>query len=179
MKRRDAMKRVATIMGGALSLPTIMVFQQGCSTDSTPGPGTFTEDHARLLNKMGDIIIPPTDTPGAADADTGSFAIKMLEDCYPEEPRKAVLDFLNAQSGFMKKSEDDQVAEIEKIDRIVYGEGSEEEKEEYKAYRLVKELTLFGYFTSEPGATQALEYVDIPGRYEGCIELKPGQKAWA
>ena len=46
-------------------------------------------------------------------------------------------------------------------------------------WRLMKELTLFGYFTSEQGATQALDYVPIPGRYEGCIPLKPGQKAYA
>ncbi|MCU0354758.1 MAG: gluconate 2-dehydrogenase subunit 3 family protein, partial [Cytophagales bacterium] len=32
---------------------------------------------------------------------------------------------------------------------------------------------------SEIGATQALEYVPVPGRYEGCIDLKPGQKSWA
>ena len=46
-------------------------------------------------------------------------------------------------------------------------------------WRLLKELTLFGYFTSEQGATQALEYVPIPGRYDACIPLKPGQKAYA
>jgi hypothetical protein len=46
-------------------------------------------------------------------------------------------------------------------------------------FKLVKELTLLGYFTSEPGATLALDYVPVPGRYDGCIDLKPGQKAWA
>jgi len=44
---------------------------------------------------------------------------------------------------------------------------------------MIKELTLFGFFTSEPGMTEVLEYVEIPGRFEGCVELKPGQKAWA
>ncbi|GAB3983761.1 gluconate 2-dehydrogenase subunit 3 family protein [Spirosoma terrae] len=46
-------------------------------------------------------------------------------------------------------------------------------------YTILKDLTLTGYFTSEIGCTQALEYVPVPGRYEGCITLKPGQKAWA
>jgi hypothetical protein len=46
-------------------------------------------------------------------------------------------------------------------------------------FRILKELTLFGYFTSEPGATQALDFVPIPGRYDGCIKLEPGQKAYA
>ena len=38
----------------------------------------------------------------------------------------------------------------------------------------MKELTLLGYFTSEPGATQALVYVPVSGRYDGCIDLEAG-----
>jgi hypothetical protein len=44
---------------------------------------------------------------------------------------------------------------------------------------MMKGLTVTGYFTSEIGATQALEYLPIPGKFEACIPLKPGQKAWA
>ncbi|GAB3985393.1 gluconate 2-dehydrogenase subunit 3 family protein [Spirosoma daeguense] len=46
-------------------------------------------------------------------------------------------------------------------------------------FKLVKELTILGYFSSEIGCTQALKYVKIPGRYEGVVKLKDGQKAWA
>ena len=46
-------------------------------------------------------------------------------------------------------------------------------------FTILKDLTLTGYFTSEVGCTQALEYVAVPGRYDGCVPLKPGQKAWA
>ena len=46
-------------------------------------------------------------------------------------------------------------------------------------FSLMKQLTLWGYFTSKPGATQALRYVAVPGRYEGCIPYKKGDKAWA
>ena len=46
-------------------------------------------------------------------------------------------------------------------------------------FKLVKELTILGYFSSEIGCTQALSYVPIPGRYEGVVKLKDGQKAWA
>ena len=44
---------------------------------------------------------------------------------------------------------------------------------------MIKQLTLWGYFSSEIGATQALRYVAIPGKYEGCIPYKKGDKAWA
>jgi hypothetical protein len=46
-------------------------------------------------------------------------------------------------------------------------------------FTLMKQLTLLGYFTSKEGATQALRYVPVPGRYDGCIDYKKGDKAWA
>jgi hypothetical protein len=46
-------------------------------------------------------------------------------------------------------------------------------------FTMMKQLTLWGYFTSEHGATKALRYVPVPGRYQGCIPYKKGDKAWA
>lgn len=46
-------------------------------------------------------------------------------------------------------------------------------------FRIMKELTLLGYFSSEIGATQALAYDPVPGKYDGCTTMKEGQKAWA
>jgi hypothetical protein len=46
-------------------------------------------------------------------------------------------------------------------------------------FRMMKELALLGYFTSEIGCTQALRYAETPGRYDPCAPYKPGDKAWA
>ncbi|MEO8192976.1 MAG: gluconate 2-dehydrogenase subunit 3 family protein [Gemmatimonadales bacterium] len=46
-------------------------------------------------------------------------------------------------------------------------------------FRMMKELALLGYFTSEIGYTQALRYVETPGRYDPCVPYKAGEKAWA
>jgi hypothetical protein len=46
-------------------------------------------------------------------------------------------------------------------------------------FRMMKELTLLGYFTSEVGATKALRYIETPGHYDGCMPYKKGDKAWA
>jgi hypothetical protein len=46
-------------------------------------------------------------------------------------------------------------------------------------FRMMKELSLLGYFTSQIGATQALVYEESPGKWEPCIPYKPGQKAYA
>ena len=46
-------------------------------------------------------------------------------------------------------------------------------------YPMIKDLTLLGYFTSEPGATKALRYIQTPGYYKGEVPCQPGDKAWA
>jgi hypothetical protein len=46
-------------------------------------------------------------------------------------------------------------------------------------FRMMKELTLLGYFTSEIGCKQAQRYAETPGKYDPCVPYKPGDKAWA
>ncbi|HEX6058555.1 MAG TPA: gluconate 2-dehydrogenase subunit 3 family protein [Gemmatimonadaceae bacterium] len=46
-------------------------------------------------------------------------------------------------------------------------------------FRMMKELALLGYFTSEIGYTQAMRYVESPGRFDPCVPYEPGEKAWA
>lgn len=46
-------------------------------------------------------------------------------------------------------------------------------------FTMMKQLTLLGYFTSKPGMTQALRYEPVPGRYDGCVPYKKGDKAFA
>jgi len=46
-------------------------------------------------------------------------------------------------------------------------------------FRMMKELALLGYFTSEIGCTQAMRYIESPGRFDPCIPYQRGEKAWA
>lgn len=43
-------------------------------------------------------------------------------------------------------------------------------------FTLLKQLTLLGFFTSEPGMTKAVRYMPVPGKYEGCVPYKKGDK---
>jgi hypothetical protein len=38
---------------------------------------------------------------------------------------------------------------------------------------------MLGFFNSKPGATEAADYVQAPGPFRGCVDLKPGQKVSA
>jgi hypothetical protein len=46
-------------------------------------------------------------------------------------------------------------------------------------FRMMKELTLLGYFTSEIGYTRAMRYTETPGRFDPCVPLAPGEVSWA
>lgn len=46
-------------------------------------------------------------------------------------------------------------------------------------YSMIKQLTIYGFFTSKTGMTETLAYVPIPGRYDGNVPYVKGQKAWA
>ena len=46
-------------------------------------------------------------------------------------------------------------------------------------FRMMKELTLLGYFTSELGYTKAMRYSETPGRFDPCVPLAPGEVSWA
>jgi len=52
-------------------------------------------------------------------------------------------------------------------------------KNPYLYFTMMKQLALLGYFTSEIGCKQARRYVETPGRYDGCVDYKKGDKAWA
>ena len=46
-------------------------------------------------------------------------------------------------------------------------------------FRMMKELALLGYFTSEIGYTKVMRYAEVPGRFDPCLPYKPGEPAWA
>ncbi len=78
--------------------------------------------------------------------------------------QKNVREFNNAEN----KKEKDETAK-----------GNLKYKKQYKSshyFSMMKQLTLLGYFTSEVGMTKALNYKAVPGRYDGCIPYKKGDK---
>jgi hypothetical protein len=46
-------------------------------------------------------------------------------------------------------------------------------------FQQMKQLTIFGYFTSQKGRTEALRFVPVPGKWESVIDYKKGDKAFA
>ncbi|MCL6217027.1 gluconate 2-dehydrogenase subunit 3 family protein [Zunongwangia pacifica] len=191
MKRREALKNVALLLGGTVIGGS--AFVAGCQSDrkkeSQSDKSLFSEKDIEFMNEIGEVIIPTTDTPGAKAAEVGSFMAIMVTDCYDEEQRKTFVNGLNkmknnfsAEYGhfFEEAKLDERTDYLNTLELEVetyYRQKKTEDPEHF--YRMLKELTLLGYFTSEVGATQALNYIQTPGSYKACIPYEEGEKAWA
>lgn len=193
MDRREALRRAAWIMGGAISAPAIMGILNGCTAKPTINwkPVFFTEDQGILISQIADIIIPKTDTPGAKELGVPGFIDTLVKDCYNKDDQDhfvAGLTAFNEQANkehgdnFISLDSTAQQAFVKKIhDEAVTMEKSENKPEKRPFILLAKELTMLGFFTSEVGATQVLQYVAVPGSYKGCIPLSEAGngKTWA
>jgi hypothetical protein len=190
--RREAIRKTAWLMGGLLSAPTVAALLKGCKAEPALSwkPEFFNEEQARTISILADIIIPPTDTPGAVQAGVPYFIEQVVKDCFSEDEQSLFLEGLNQFMAGAKaeygKSFVDLSAERQKAYTLsVHQKAVEAEKENTEGYKRpfilkCKELTLAGFLTSEPGATQVLQYVSVPGSYQGCISLEEaGGKAWA
>src|SRR5690606_35994456 len=94
MKRREAIKSVALLMGSALSLSTLAVFQSGCNPSVDKQTGVFDLDQKDLFDDIADIILPETTSPGAREAQVGIVIATILEDCYKLEDQTLVISSL-------------------------------------------------------------------------------------
>lgn len=188
MNRRDALSRVALIMGGAVI--GAEAFLSGCKTATKYGESiNFTPNDIAYLDEIAETILPKTNTPGAKDAQVGAFMQVYVKDCYEEKDQKTFMegmgklnDACNAKNGknFMDCSAQEKHDFLVALDKEAKDyQKSKKEDDPNHYFTLMKQLTLFGFFTSKPGATEALRYVAVPGRYEGCIPYKKGDKAWA
>ena len=188
MNRRDALSRVALLVGG--TVVGAEFFLSGCTAAEKKAAGLpLTKEDIAYLDEIAETIIPATDTPGAKAAKVGEFMNTMVTDCYTEADQKVFLEGMgklneacNKAHGhdFMKASPEHRKELLTSIDKEARDYAKNKKKEDPNHYfSLMKQLTLLGFFTSETGATKTLRYEQVPGRYEGCIPYKKGDKAWA
>jgi len=113
MDRREAVKSVAFLMGGALSATTIGVFLDGCTTPSAnKGANLFSADQEAMVTEIADIIIPNTKTPGAKAAGVGPWIAMMIKECYPQEAQDAFVKGLEDLDKRSKKEFDNPFLKI-------------------------------------------------------------------
>lgn len=181
MNRREVIKRTALLMGGVVSAPAIMGILNGCT--AKPGidwkPEFFTEDQAFVITEVTEIIIPKTDTPGAKEAGVPSFIEQMIFKAFKQADRDQYIQTLD-EFITASKFKDLSAEEQQKYVFTEHEKAITEKVERGKSFIMrTKELTLLGFFSSKPGATQVLQYEAVPGGYSGCQPLSEVGKTWA
>jgi Gluconate 2-dehydrogenase subunit 3 len=147
----------------------------------------FSKEDIAYLDEIAETILPDTKTPGAKAALVGQVMAIMINDCYDEKEqaifRKGMItlnDISTKKFGnvFMKitpPQRQELLVEVDNEQKKYMKDKKEGEPVHY--FRMMKELTLLGYFSSEPGCTKAKRYMPVPGKYIGCVDYKKGDKA--
>ncbi len=192
MTRREAVIKMAVLMGASVVGPRLLARTFGTAT-----PLEFSDADVTLLDEIGETIIPATHIPGAKAVGIGAFIAMMVADCYTA-PAQAALkanlarfpsdyqarygeSFLTGKpenrTQFLNTLDAEQRKYTSKMRRKTEGSRAAESNEAPPHYfRVIRELTLLGYFTSEIGQTKALRYLEVPGRFDGNVPYKKGDE---
>jgi hypothetical protein len=207
LSRRDAIRAVTAMLGGAAVAGSdhVLAFafdDAALSQAMAQGVGVFSAADVALLDEIAETILPETATPGAKAAKTGAFMALMVSDAYTDAQRQVFVEGMRQVNaactaavgvGFMSASPAQRLTVVEALDReqkaamdarrpaptnrAPVPEADNDAPAHY--FRMMKELTLLGFFTSEVGCTKAMRYIEAPGRYDPCAPYAPGDKAWA
>lgn len=187
MDRRDILKMIVAATGIALVGRQVLAYElHSASKLSATG---FSPKDVALLNELGEVIIPKTDTPGAKEADVGSMIAVMVAECYSPAQRDVFKQGLiqiqalaksDHAKDFKQLNADHKLAMLSALDMQAKQYNQVQIKDGSPHYfTMLKQQVLFCFFTSEIGATKALRFIAIPGRYDGDYPYKKGDKAWA
>lgn len=167
MTRRQVLAGISAVAAHALFPEVLEAFARAAAASPQDWrPETVATEQGPVLIEVVETILPATDTPGAKAARVHVFVDLALARCVPPAARAAALSALRGLgAAFLAAAPDTRRAALGRLDA--------------PPLALLQELTVLGYFSSEIGATQALAYDPLPGAYRGCVDLAPGQKAWA
>ncbi|PII20896.1 Twin-arginine translocation pathway signal [Stenotrophomonas sp. LMG 10879] len=188
MDRRELLKMIVAATGAAMvGLPALVQGQAPAGATKIH----FTDADVGTLDEIAETILPRTKTPGAKDAGTGAFMATFVSDCYTARQQatfRAGLADIDKRAGGRFVSLAPQArtellrvldAEARKHVVEVTETGTAEAGEAMPHYfTMIKQLAIFGFFTSKVGATEVLRYVAVPGRYDGDLAYVPGTPAW-
>ncbi len=162
----------------------------GCRAKPAPAawtPQELTTDQVDLLGTLVDLIVPATDTPGAKDAGVPVFIDKLLRDWVESEDRVrfqtglAAVDEATQRThgvAFREARPEQQNALLTRLDQAAM-RAREEGAALLPFFATLKEWTLVGYYTSEIGATQELQWLANPGRYDADLTREEVGPTWA
>lgn len=191
MKRREALKRTALLMGYAVSASAMAGVMSGCQADTkTPmdewKPTTFDATQINTIREAAERIIPATEgIVGAKDVMVERFVDQLMTGFYKLEKITAYkqgLDKLNtnAQAKYNKAFADLKADEMDAMITDLANATKTAKAGEEPFFFALKETALLGYFTNEKVGTEVLNYDPVPGGFKSCLPLTevPNGRSW-
>lgn len=195
MDRRELLYRASMLLGGVITASAASGILAGCTTtpDGTGEvkSGFLTAEETATVSAMAEQIIPRTDTPGALDVGVPAFIDRMLAGYYTDKERGIVRAGLASANSdavklrgkpFAQLTVDEQVALMRQYDKAQFDQTRANSNVQGAAphhFRLIKELTIIGFCTSEAGVTKLMRYEQSPGPFRGDVPLRDVGKVWA
>ena len=187
MQRRELINMIAAVTGVAF-VGTDALFAAG----EAQSKSKYSDSDIQMFDDVAETILPRTDTPGAKDAAVGRFIARYSEACYEPHHIAILQNGIGDIDGQMKRlrgvkfihaGEEEKRSLLTTIDTQAkqYAQtlGPKGDNKLPHYFSLLKQLTLLGFFTSEPGATRVARYRPVPGKYKGCIPYSKGETFWA
>tara|TARA_R110002167_G_scaffold29977_5_gene99512 strand:+ start:1837 stop:2430 length:594 start_codon:yes stop_codon:yes gene_type:complete len=196
MDRRKALKKTGLLAGAAITMPSIFSLLQSCKNEARLDwqPQFFTEEEAKTVSTMLDMILPTTDTPGALDVKADMFIDTVIAKTYDkagQENMRAELAKFNAEC---KANYGDVFINLSAADRVEVLKAAETSSGKFNPgvwgttvgnqepvgfYRSMKSMAIWAYFTSEEMGENVLGYDPIPGEFEGCKPVSEVGNRWS
>ena len=168
--RRHFLAGIVAMVGGVAIAPIARAMQAGMDPGFKPVAPYMTTDQRALTAAVSERIIPTTDTPGAIAAEVPAFIEMMLSEWYWPAERDTVMGGLTAMDAFARKNHGKPFAAVthEQQDAILTLAMQQTLPDAPKdSFEHLRQLVIFGYYSSEIGCTVERVYVPVPGRYDG------------
>lgn len=184
MNRRAALRNMALIMGGTIILPSCLHDDKGKAVVKLNNL-TVDAEQEKIVNSLTEIILPKTDTPGAAELGINLFVFKMIDDCAGKEQQADFITGLNKFADeakqkmgkpFVDGTDKERAAFVSSVEKLGKDKNYKDDGKLMAFYQMVKGQTVFGYTTSKYFMTKQVVYELVPGRYNA---MYPASKATA
>lgn len=178
INRREALVLLAAGIGGTVFGGRRLF---GAEPRAAPSPSPLSPSDLDLLNEVAETILPATaKSEGAKAANVAGFMDEMVQTYYEDEEQAAfVAGIGELQADCRARSGGRSFLDLGAEERLAFLLALDAARPQPGYYRMIRQLTIFGYFTSEIGATHAMAHVAVPGRFEGIVKVQPGTRVWS
>ncbi len=206
MDRRSVIKNLTLGIGYSIAMPSLITVFNSCTSKGDDWQAVFLTNPQKIfVTYLSDIILPPTDLPGALDLAIPQFIDKMMHNVVIDEDKELVMKGWEIFEKVYREQYNKETAKATREECLellkTYFNISKEREEyifrlialdveevpaseiavflTYKFLITIRSFTLLGYYTSEYIGEHVLNYDPIPGTYEACIPVSQVGNAWS